>query len=123
MKRGAALLEVVVCLFLFAAVGILLMNLYPTALLGMHGNQARLQAGNLAGSALAEVRQRPFNSLAAGTRETLGETTVDDIAFVTELSIETPPAGDPARLRVLRVTTRWNGGEVSREVWVTRVHR
>lgn len=117
------MLEVVISAFLFGAVAIVLLNLYPTALLGMHRSQARTRAVELARSSLTTVRNYAFDEYPVGTDKALEERTVDGVTYKTRLQVTAAPDSDSNRLRIAKVTVSWNQRSVSREGYLLRVRK
>lgn len=113
-----SMLEVVISAFLFGAVSIVLLNLYPSALLGMARTQARTRAVELARSTLATVRSLPWDELAVGTDKVLETRTVDAVAYKVRLVVLNPPEGSADRLRLVRVIISWDQKSLTREAWV-----
>lgn len=122
-RRGLSLLEVVVSAFLFGAVAIVLLNLYPTALLGMHRNQARTRAVELARSALTAVRNYAFDDYPVGTDKVLSTSALEGVKYTTKVKVSAPPEGSADRLRVVKITVSWDQRSVTREGWLVRVRK
>ncbi len=123
-RRGFSLLEIVISLFLLSAVVIMVLNLYPSTLLGMHHNRNRTQAELQASSALAQVRQSTFDDMPIGLDKILSKTKVEGVEYTTRLQVLKATRGDPDRLRVIRITTSWDDKhQVTRELWIPRASR
>ncbi|MCA9794781.1 MAG: type II secretion system protein [Candidatus Eremiobacteraeota bacterium] len=65
MRRGHSLAEVVISIFLLGLVVGAILNLWPTSLLSVERNEARMQAMHLAQNALETTAREPFQQLAA----------------------------------------------------------
>lgn len=129
MRRdsGLSLLEVVIATSLLAFVGILVLNLYPTVLIGMHHSHSMDRAERLAQSELNKARLQPFDSLVVGTTTALPPTVWRGNEFNSVLKISAPAQGRPDTLKVLQVIVSWQERgrrrTVSRAVWSSRVRR
>lgn len=129
MKRGAglSLLEVVVATSLLSLVAILVLNLFPSVILGMHRSHLANQAERVAHSELSRARLASFTSHIVGSVTTLPVVRVNGVEFTPELRVEAPSQGAPQRLKVLKVVVSWSergrDHQVTREVWVSRVQR
>ena len=64
MRRGHSLAEVVISIFLLGLVVGAILNLWPTSLLSVERNEARMQAMHLAQNALETTAREPFQQLA-----------------------------------------------------------
>lgn len=124
-ESGVAIGETLVGIFLLALILTALFNLIPTTILAnRHGSQ-RIQADNLAQSTIAEVRTTPFDDLVVGTSTDRPAATVENVSYLTTVSVKAPPQGDPDRLKVVAVDVSWTMGSkvrrVSHELWMHRV--
>lgn len=112
---------------LLGLVAVLVLNLFPSVILGMHRSHLANQAERVAHSELSRARLTSFASHTIGSSTTLPPVKVNGVEFQPELQVEAPSQGSPQRLKVLRVVVRWQerGREhqVTREVWVSRVQR
>jgi len=117
------MLEVVISAFLFGAVAIVLLNLYPSALLGMHRTQARTRAVELARSSLTAVRNYAADDYPIGTDKVLETRTIEGVKYTTRVKVTAPPEGNSDRLRLVQITVSWDKRSLTREGWLVRVRK
>ena len=102
-------------------------QLLPTNLYAMIRSQSRLTADNLAQSQLQEQVNRPFSELTIGTSQALPEVQQDSKVYRSQLEVLKADHEDPTRLRLVRVTVRWNdrssARSLVREQWIQQQSR
>lgn len=127
MRRGYSLLEAVAALFLLSLITILVLDLLPSTRLTIRHGENRYQAQQLAQSALARAEAGNFDDLVVGESRALDDQTRGQVTFELERKVQTVAGHDPARLRRVAVTVRWQertgAKSITREVYVARVPR
>ncbi|MGE0489084.1 MAG: hypothetical protein AB7S38_07700 [Vulcanimicrobiota bacterium] len=122
MKRGHSLAEVVISIFLLGLVVGAILNLWPTSLLSVERNEARMQAMHLAQNGLETVAREPFQKLLVRPVqvETIGR---DGRDFVRRLTV----TGLGPSLCELVVEVSWEDhgrqARVEERLFVSELHR
>jgi type II secretory pathway pseudopilin PulG len=127
LRRAAAftLVEVLLSFTLTSIMLVLVMNIFPTAMVSVHRAEHRQHAGGLADSVLERKANLGFHRLAVGSTEELPVSELDGVHYHTVFSVEAVPGRNKDFLRMLRVVVKWKyrgrDMEVTRELWVHRL--
>lgn len=124
-RQGLSLPEAILSFFIVTLILILILNLFPTALGSVRAAGQRMQAESLADSLIARYRECPFEQLALGPPLVLPDQPGRGTVFhpTVEFGIVKDELALPELVRSIRVTVRWEGHQITREVVRTRVLR
>jgi type II secretory pathway pseudopilin PulG len=115
-KRGVALTELVVSIFILGLVMIALFNLYPTSVLAIKKAEEQLLADNVARSVLERQLAGAFSNLQVDTVRTLPVVEAENVTFTPEVSVFAIPGREPSLVKRVRVRVFWTTRNEEREV-------
>lgn len=122
--QGFSLLETIFSCCVFGFTLMILFNLLPSSMLAVRQAEERLQAENLARSAVEQSRAQAFATLVPGPVYLLDQT-LGPVVYHSRLDISALTGADPKHLLVLRATVNWESRGKStrliRESWLSSV--
>ena len=105
MRRAFSLAETAVAMAVLGLTLLLVLNLFPSAMLARRASEQRLQAQSLARSYLEQQLEVSFHLLRSGP---LAEVEKEGVSYRIRLEVTDSPQARPEYLKVLRVVVQWN---------------